>query len=71
MTFKELLTDKELKEWAEEEDTVRFQDGLLLCEHEDCPASATLSKAVGWFGCAPCITGEADSFDVEDLVLEN
>jgi hypothetical protein len=45
--------------------------GLLLCGNRcGTPASASMSVAVGWIGCAPCITGEAESFDEEDLVLE-
>jgi hypothetical protein len=45
--------------------------GLLLCGNRcGTPASASLSIAVGWIGCGPCITGESESFDDEDLVLE-
>jgi hypothetical protein len=45
--------------------------GLLLCRNRcGTPASASMSVAVGWIGCAPCITGEADSFDEDDLVIE-
>jgi hypothetical protein len=45
--------------------------GLLLCGNRcGTPASASLSIAVGWIGCGPCVTGEADSFDDEDLVLK-
>lgn len=42
--------------------------GLVLCENCDTPASLSLSQEIGWIGCSPCITGEADSFDDEDLV---
>ncbi len=41
---------------------------LVLCDNCDNPASWSLSKAVGWVGCAPCILGEADSFDTDDLI---
>jgi hypothetical protein len=49
---------------------LRIKSGLVLCENCDNPASRSLSKEVGWVGCAPCITGESDSFDPEDLILE-
>jgi hypothetical protein len=45
-------------------------DGLLLCANCQTPASASMSIAVGWIGCGPCITGEAASFDDGDLVLK-
>jgi hypothetical protein len=52
-------------------EAARFDNELLLCGNcGSMPASASMSIAVGWIGCAPCITGEADSFDDEDLVLE-
>ena len=44
------------------------EHGLVLCENCDTPASLSLSQIVGWVGCSPCITGEADSFDDEDLI---
>jgi len=46
----------------------RVKSGLVLCDNCDTPASRSLSLAVGWTGCAPCIQGEADSFDPEDLI---
>lgn len=49
-----------------------FENGLLLCGNRcGTLASASLSVAVGWIGCGPCITGEAASFDDGDLVLES
>jgi hypothetical protein len=53
-----------------EGDEAVFENGLLLCTNCGTPASASLSVAVGWIGCAPCITGEARSFNDEDLILE-
>jgi hypothetical protein len=53
-----------------ESDEAAFENGLLLCTNCGSPASASMSVAVGWIGCAPCITGEAESFDDGDLVLE-
>lgn len=68
MTYEDLIK-AELR-LAREKPTFR-EDGLLLCGNGcGTPASASLSVAVGWIGCGPCITGEADSFDDEDLVLE-
>ena len=46
----------------------RIKDGLVLCENCDNPASASLSQALSWTGCAPCVWGEADSFDDKDLI---
>lgn len=46
----------------------RIKDGLVLCELCDTPAARSLSQALSWTGCAPCILGEADSFDSEDLI---
>jgi hypothetical protein len=53
-----------------ERDEAHFENGLLLCTNCGAPASASLSVAVGWIGCAPCVTGRAASFDDEDLILE-
>jgi hypothetical protein len=50
---------------------VRIIDDLVTCENCDNPASKSLSKEVGWIGCAPCITGESKSFDSDDLVSAN
>lgn len=47
---------------------IKIKHGLVLCENCDNPASWELSVKVGWIGCAPCITGKADSFDVSDLI---
>lgn len=67
MTYKELI--KQEPRIACEE--ARFDRGLLLCGNcGSMPASASLSVAVGWVGCGPCVTGEAASFDDGDLVLE-
>jgi hypothetical protein len=46
----------------------RIRDGLVLCENCDTPASKSLSLSVGWTACAPCVWGEADSFDATDLI---
>ena len=66
MTYKEIVK----QEPRLKNNNGRFKDGLLICENCETPASASLSIAVGWIGCGPCITGEADSFDDGDLVLE-
>ena len=42
---------------------------IVYCSNCQTPASKSLSEAVGWIGCAPCITGEADSFDDDDLIV--
>lgn len=47
---------------------VRAKEGLVVCEVCGTFASWELSCDVGWVGCAPCITGEADSFDPADLI---
>ena len=41
---------------------------LVLCDNCDTPASWSLSKKIGWIGCASCITGESESFDPGDLI---
>lgn len=46
----------------------RIADGLVLCDLCDNPASLSLSLAMSWTGCAPCMFGEADSFDSSDLI---
>lgn len=66
MTYEELIK----AEPRLEGDEAHFENGLLLCTNCGSPASASLSVAVGWIGCGPCVTGEADSFDDGDLVLE-
>lgn len=66
MTYDELIK----KEPRLKGDEASFENGLLLCANCGTPASASMSVAVGWIGCAPCITGEAASFDDGDLVLE-
>jgi hypothetical protein len=48
---------------------LRIDTFLVLCDNCDNPASYLLSLAVGWVGCAPCITGEADSLDDEDIII--
>jgi hypothetical protein len=42
--------------------------GLVLCDNCDTPASESLSLELGWTACAPCVTGEAKSFDAGDLI---
>jgi hypothetical protein len=67
MTYEELIRkDPEL-----ENEKPIFEYGLLRCSNCGTPASASLSVVVGWIGCAPCITGEASSYDDDDLVLQN
>lgn len=46
----------------------RIRDGLVLCENCDTPASMDLSLSLSWTCCAPCVWGEADSFDSADLI---
>ena len=74
MTYTELIKE-ELRIEKEKarlgKEKAHFKDGLLLCGNRcGTAASASLSIAVGWFGCGPCITGEASSFNDEDLILE-
>jgi hypothetical protein len=66
MTYEELIKE----EPRLESDEAYFDNGLLLCTNCGTLASASMSIAVGWIGCAPCVTGEAASFDDEDLILE-
>jgi hypothetical protein len=68
MTYQELIK----KEPRLKREKPRFDGGFLLCGNcrSGALASASLSVAVGWIGCAPCVTGEADSFDDGDLVLK-
>ena len=47
---------------------VRDNGNLVLCDNCDTPASWEMSVKLGWIGCMPCITGEADSFDDSDLI---
>lgn len=47
---------------------LKIKDDLILCVNCNTPASWKLSKEIGWVGCAPCITGEAKSFDAFDLI---
>ena len=44
------------------------QDGLVLCDNCDTPASRSLSLSLSWTACAPCVWGAAGSFDPEDLI---
>ena len=46
----------------------RIKNGLVLCDNCDTPASASLSLKIGWTACAPCVYGDMDSFDEEDLI---
>ncbi len=46
----------------------RIKDGLVLCDNCDTPASLKYSRDLSWTGCAPCMTGEADTFDAGDLI---
>lgn len=46
----------------------KVRGGVVLCDVCDTPASASLSKKVGWTACAPCVWGEADSYDPSDLI---
>jgi hypothetical protein len=48
--------------------TGRVQNNLVLCDNCDTPASEEYSKVCGWTGCAPCITGEADTLDPDDFI---
>ena len=49
---------------------LRIKDELVLCENCDTPASWKFSVNCGWVGCAPCMTGEASSFDTDDLITK-
>ena len=44
------------------------KDGLVLCDNCENPASRSLSLNMSWTPCAPCVFGEADSFDETDLI---
>ena len=46
----------------------RVENGLVLCDNCDTPASKSLSVDMSWTGCAPCMLGEADAFDEADLI---
>lgn len=47
----------------------RIRDGLVLCDTCDTPASLACSIALAWTCCGPCATGEADSFNPDDLIV--
>lgn len=47
----------------------RIQNGLVLCDNCDTPASREMSLALSWTACGPCATGESDSFDLEDVIF--
>lgn len=49
--------------------TGRIRDNLVLCENCDTPADRELSQELGWTCCAPCVWGEADSFNDNNLIL--
>ena len=51
-----------------QKEELRKNKFLVLCDNCDTPASWSMSISVGWIGCAPCITGESESFDPEDLI---
>jgi len=44
------------------------KNNLVICDNCNTPASKSLSLAMSWTGCAPCMLGEADSFDPADLI---
>ena len=46
----------------------RIEDGLVLCDNCDNPASRELSIALDWTACGPCATGEADSLNADDFI---
>ena len=46
----------------------RIRDGVVLCDNCGNPASLSLSLDLSWTCCAPCVWGEADSFDPEDVL---
>lgn len=46
----------------------RIRHGLVLCDNCENPASLSLSLDMSWTCCAPCVWGEADSFDPEDVI---
>lgn len=46
----------------------RIGDGLVLCENCDTPADKGLSTNLSWTACAPCVWGEAASFDPDNLI---
>lgn len=45
-----------------------IKNDLVVCDHCDTPADGELSLQVGWTGCGPCITGEADTLDPDHFV---
>ena len=49
---------------------LRIKEGLVLCENCDDPADWDLSIEQGWVGCAPCMTGEWQSFNPENLIVK-
>lgn len=46
----------------------RVNGGLVVCDNCDNPASKSLSLKLSWTCCAPCATGETDSFDPKDFI---
>lgn len=46
----------------------RIKDGFVLCDNCNTPADKQLSQKLDWTACAPCVFGEADSFDTEELI---
>lgn len=46
----------------------KVRDGVVICDNCETPASRSLSMDLGWTACAPCVWGEADSFDEEDTI---
>lgn len=48
--------------------TGRLQNGVVLCDNCDTPASRSASLAMSWVGCAACMFGEADAIDPKDFI---
>jgi hypothetical protein len=45
-----------------------IESNLVVCDNCSTPADGELSLQVGWTGCGPCITGEAESLDPDRFV---
>ena len=50
---------------------LKIENKLVMCSNCGNFASWENSINVGWIGCSPCIIGEADSFDSNDLIAES
>lgn len=50
---------------------LKIEHKLVMCGNCGNFAIWEYSASIGWIGCAPCVTGESESFDPSDLIAES